>query len=68
MKNKAMLLLGLALSMSLIGCGSKGEEDKNARWSKPQGVLEGCSGVMSNSQQCEKNPNNQQYMIQIERH
>lgn len=58
----------LVTTLGLVACGGKSAEgDKNARWSKPQGVLVGCDGVMSNSQQCGNNPNNQQYMIQIDR-
>ncbi|KFA58855.1 hypothetical protein A9G34_07600 [Gilliamella sp. Choc4-2] len=66
MKVKIIPLSCVVLSMALIGCGgnSKGKE---SHWSKPHGVLEDCSGVMSNSQQCQKNSSNQQFMIQIDR-
>lgn len=67
MKTFIIALSCITLSLGLIGCGGKNDEGKQYRWSKPHGVLEGCDGVMSNSQQCERNSNNQQYMIQIDR-
>ncbi|MDF7667410.1 hypothetical protein PT273_06080 [Orbaceae bacterium ESL0727] len=78
-KTAAITLTCVVFSMSLIGCSGKStkaqpkananaqQKDNTPRWSKPHGVLEGCDGVMSNSQQCETNPNNKQYMIQIDR-
>lgn len=67
MKTVLITLFCVILSLSLIACGGKNDHGKQYRWSKAHGVLEGCDGVMSNSQQCQKNSNNQQYMIQIDR-
>lgn len=67
MKTVIISLCCIILSLSLAGCGGKNDEGKQYRWNKAHGVLEGCNGVMSNSQQCQKNSNNQQYMIQIDR-
>lgn len=67
MKMMMIALACITFGLGLSGCGGKNDEGKEYRWSKAHGVLEGCQGVMSNSQQCEKNMNNQQYMIQIDR-
>ncbi|MDF7670052.1 hypothetical protein PT276_02335 [Orbaceae bacterium ESL0721] len=70
MKTTIIALIATLLSIGLISCGGKNsnqEGENRAKWSKPHGVLEGCDGVMSNSQQCENNPNNKQYMIEINR-
>ncbi|QYN44150.1 MULTISPECIES: hypothetical protein [unclassified Gilliamella] len=67
MKVTVVGLSCLMLSLGLIGCGGQNDQGKQYRWSKAHGVLESCNGVMSNSQQCQKNSNNQQYMIQIDR-
>lgn len=52
----------------LVACGGKQEQSNDPQWSKPQRVLEGCDGVISNSKQCQQNPNTQQMMIEIDRH
>lgn len=73
MKTTIITLISLILSFGLISCSGHGakqdpeQSEKTSRWSKPHGVLEGCDGVMSNSEQCQNNPNNKQYMIQIDR-
>lgn len=65
MEKLSMLISLLLVVFAITACG--GATTKEQKWSKPERVLEGCDGVMSNSQQCQKNPNNQQMMIQIER-
>lgn len=66
MKKIVMLLSFSSLFLVLAACGGKQQNDE-PRWSKPQRVLEGCDGTRSNSQQCQKDPNSQQLMIQIDR-
>jgi hypothetical protein len=56
------------LSLALVGCGGKNDEGKTYHWSKAHGVLEDCQGVMSKSEQCQKNSNNQQYLFKIDRY
>lgn len=65
---KIAILLGISsLFLVLAACGRGEQQDEGQKWSKPQRVLEGCEGTRSNSQQCQKNPNSQQLMIQIDR-
>lgn len=68
MKSAILGLSYIILSLVLVGCGGKNDEGKNYHWSKAHGVLEDCSGVMRQSQQCENNSNNQQYLFQIDRY
>jgi len=67
MKKIMVLLSFLAICLGLIACGAQKQQTEDGRWSKPQRVIEGCDGVMSNSQQCQKNPGSQQMLIQIDR-
>lgn len=65
---KIVILLGLSsIFLLLTACGGSSQSEQNQRWSKPQKVMEGCDGAMSNSKQCQRNPNTQQMMIQIDR-
>ena len=68
MKSVTLALTCITLSLSLMACGGKNDEGKQYHWSKAHGVLEDCRGVMSKSAQCQKNSNNQQYLIQIDRY
>ncbi|RKS87363.1 hypothetical protein DES39_0587 [Orbus hercynius] len=67
MKNIIMLVSLITTTFALVACGGPKQDPQDVRWSKPQRVLEGCDGAMSNSQQCQKNPNAQQMMIQIDK-
>ncbi|WP_392551581.1 hypothetical protein RHO13_01495 [Orbus wheelerorum] len=67
MKRIIVLLSFSVMCFGLVACGGQKQQTEDSRWSKPQRVIEGCDGVMSNSQQCQKNPNTQQMMIQIDR-
>lgn len=65
--NKILLVVVMSLGLFLTACGGTKQESSDKSWSKPQRVLEGCDGSLSNSKQCQKNPNSQQLMIQIDR-
>lgn len=65
---KIVILLSLSsIFLILAACVGSSQSGQDKRWSKPQKVMEGCDGAMSNSKQCQKNPNTQQMMIQIDR-
>lgn len=64
---KIILLAAAPLVLCLTACGGTEQNEQAKRWSKPYPVFEGCNGVLSNSKQCQKNPNTQQFMIQIDR-
>lgn len=68
MKYMTLLLSFSSMFLVLVACGGKQEQSNDPQWSKPQRVLEGCDGVISNSKQCQQNPNTQQMMIEIDRH
>ena len=68
MKLATLGLTCIILSLTLVACGGKNDQGKKYHWSKAHGILEDCKGMMSKSQQCENNSNNQQFLFQVDRY
>jgi hypothetical protein len=68
MKLATLGLTCIIFSLTLVACGGKNDQGKKYHWSKAHGVLEDCKGMMSKSQQCQNNSNNQQFLFQVDRY